>query len=180
MSKATAYSVSATGAGAVVGASLGAGGAFLGLDFRVALAALLAVAAVVIGGLELHGKIVPVLQWDRETPQAWLHSGALRWATRNGVALGIGSSSRIGFWLWYVVPVAAVLVGSPILGAVFYGTYGFVLGTAVWGIILGPARWMGTNDAFAEWILYRFGIARKLASGMLVVVGIVIVLTVGI
>src|SRR3712207_8459275 len=36
--------------------------------------------------------------------------------------------SRIGFWLWYAIPLGAFLVGDPWLGAVVYGTYGFVRG----------------------------------------------------
>jgi hypothetical protein len=87
---------------------------------------------------------------------------------RNGSALGLGWSSRIGFWLWYVVPAAAVLSGSPLLGA------------AVWGIILGPARRLGGNDAFATWSLRRMGAARKLASATLVAVGAATMVAVGV
>jgi len=53
-----------------------------------------------------------------------MHRGAFSWAALNGAALGTGFTTRIAFALWYVVPAASLLAGSPLLGAVIYGAYG--------------------------------------------------------
>lgn len=83
----------------------------------------------------------PLCQIDRETAQRWMHRGALSWALLNGSALGVGAASRLGFPLWYVVPVTALLGGSPILGAAVYGAYGFVRAGATFALLLG-GRWV--------------------------------------
>jgi hypothetical protein len=67
-----------------------------------------------------------------------MHRGPLGWATRNGLALGIGATSRIGFWLWYVMPVTALLSASPLAGAAIYGLYGALRAGGVWVLLLAP------------------------------------------
>jgi hypothetical protein len=91
----------------------------------VLAATLLGLAAV--GGRELVSRrLVPPPQLDRETAVGWLELGPYRWAVRNGAALGLGATSRLGYWLWYLVPVGAFAAGTPLLGAVVYGAYGLV------------------------------------------------------
>lgn len=99
--------------GIAAGAILGAAGSLIAPAGRVALASTLALAAIVCATSDLMGLRLRVLQCDRETPQPWLSSGALSWAIRNGLALGLGATSRIGFWLWYVVPTSSLLSGDP-------------------------------------------------------------------
>lgn len=86
-------------------------------------AKLLAYASLALACLELAGLRPTGLQRDRETPYSWVGKGPLRWAAINGVALGVGWSSRIGFWAWYVVPALALWVANPAVGAVIYGSY---------------------------------------------------------
>lgn len=137
VAKALVFSLSASFAGILPGALLGVAGTVLPLEVRVALACVLALVAVLIGSVELLGAGVRLPQFDRETPQRWLNKGALNWALLNGSFLGIGATSRIGFWLWYVVPLSAFLFADPVLGATIYGAYSVVRGTAVWALILG-------------------------------------------
>jgi hypothetical protein len=35
-------------------------------------------------------------------------------------------TTRIGYWLWYAVPVTCLLTGRSLLGALMYGVYGLV------------------------------------------------------
>jgi hypothetical protein len=100
-----------------------------------------------------------------------MHHGPLAWATRNGLALGVGATSRIGFWLWYVVPLAALLSASPAWGAALYGCYGAVRASGVWALLLGPtALWRERNGDWPAWAL-GIATARFAANLHLALVG---------
>jgi hypothetical protein len=175
-SKAIVYSLSSALAGLVTGAALGAVGSLLPLDFRLAIGSILAVVAIAVGSLELSGRRVQPPQFDCETPQRWVHKGPLRWATQNGLTLGFGATSRIGFWLWYVVPLGAFLVGDPELGAVIYGTYGLIRGLGAVFMLLSMLR---LRVDISDWLIKQYGIARVLAAGQLVFLGVTIAIIVG-
>lgn len=178
VAKATVFSAVATVAAVTTGALLGFLGGLIPNDVRVGGATLLALAAVAIGVLELRSKGVRLPQVNHETPRSWIHAGGLRWAARNGWALGIGAMSRIGFWLWYVVPISALLSGHPLLGATLYGTYGFVRAGSAWLRFFGPLRRMST-DTVDLWLLHHYQAARKLAAGLLLLVGVTTAIVVG-
>ena len=176
ISKAIVYSLSSAAAGLVTGAVLGAVGSLLALDFRLAIGSILAVAAIAVGTLEFFGRRVQPPQFDCETPQRWVHRGPLRWAIRNGLTLGFGATSRIGFWLWYVVPLGAFLVGDSKFGAVIYGTYGLVRALGATVILLGMMR---LKTDISDWLIERYGEARVLAAGQLVFLGVATAIVVG-
>jgi hypothetical protein len=138
---------------------------------------MLAPVAVVLGVSELSGRRPWLPQRDCETPQRWLHTGALRWSIYNGAALGIGAVSRIGFWLWYAVPVGAILVARPDAGAALYGVYAATRGLAVWGLLLGFHRFVGPE--WPSWLLARKLLARRVAASQLVFLGVVVAVVVG-
>lgn len=168
--KALIFSVSASLAGMATGATLGATGTVLPLEIRVAVASLLALASVFIGGLELLGMRVYLPQIDRETPQRWLHKGALTWALLNGLSLGVGATSRLGFWLWYIIPLGAFLFADPILGAAIYGAYSLVRGASVWVLIFSAINGLLGED-WGENFVLRIPAAQMVAAGQLVFVG---------
>ncbi len=176
-SKAVVYALSATLAGLVAGAALGSAGGLLPLDLRIAVGSVLAVAAIAVGGLEFFGRRIQPLQFDCETPQRWVHKGPLEWATRNGLALGFGATSRIGFWLWYVVPIGSFLIGDAGLGALIYGAYGLTRSLGAVFIVLG-IFWYKTD--VSDWLADRYAYARILAAGQLIVVGVATTVIVGI
>ena len=176
ISKAIVYSLSSALAGVVTGAVLGAVGGLLPLDSRLAVGSILAIVAVVLGSLELFGYRVQLPQFDCETPQRWVHKGPLRWATRNGLTLGFGATSRIGFWLWYVIPLGALLAGDPLFGAVVYGTYGLVRALGAVFILLGM---LGLKVDASDWLIERYGAARALAAGQLLLLGVAGAIVVG-
>ena len=175
-SKAVVYTLSSALAGLVAGAVLGTLGGLLPLSFRLAAGSILAVAAIAVSGLELLGRRIQPPQLDCETPQRWVHKGPLRWATQNGLALGFGATSRIGFWLWYVIPVGAFLLGDPWLGAVVYGTYGLIRGLGAVFILL---LMLGLKVDISDWLIRRYGAARVLAAGQLVLLGVSTSIVVG-
>jgi len=170
------YSLASAFAGGAAGAVLGALGSLLPLDFRLASGSILAVAAIAVGGLEFFGRRVQPLQFDCETPQRWVHKGPIVWAIQNGLALGFGATSRIGFWLWYTIPLGAFLVGNPVFGAVTYGTYGLLraLGAVVVLLII-----MGTKVDISDWLIERHDTARVLATGQLTLLGVATAIVVG-
>ncbi len=172
------YSLSTTLAGLVTGVLLGAIGSFLSFETSLAVASLLGVSAVFVGILELGGRRVRLPQCNRETPQRWVRSGPFRWAMRNGLALGLGAMSRIGFWLWYAVPAGALLSGAPELGATVYGTYGFVRGVGVWGIILLGDYTTGSD--VSDRLFEHIKTAKTLAAGQLIFLGIVVSIVIGV
>lgn len=70
-------------------------------------------------------------QINRETEQSLLSRGPFVWALVNGFLLGVGFTSRLGYWIFYLFPLGCLVVGSPPLGALIWGTYGLTrLGTA--------------------------------------------------
>jgi uncharacterized membrane protein (Fun14 family) len=140
-SKSVVFGVGGVAAGIACGGVLGwLGGWALAADERVGLAVIAASVAVVLGVVELAGRRVPLPQWNRETPQEWMDRGAFTGAFLNGAALGSGFATRIGFWLWYAVPVAALLSGSVVLGVALYGTYAAVR-VGVTLLLLVSNRW---------------------------------------
>jgi hypothetical protein len=174
--KAVVYSLSSAFAGLVVGALLGIAGSFLPLGFRGAIGSALAVIAVVAGSLELFGRRIKPLQFDCQTPRRWMQEGPLRWAIRNGLALGFGATSRVGFLLWYVVPLGALLFGSPAFGAAIYGTYGLVRGVAAPLILLGMIR---KKADFSDWFPKQNKPMQVLAAGQLVLLGVTVAIALG-
>jgi hypothetical protein len=179
VSKAFTYTSSSMLAGVTAGALLGVIGGKVALDLRLIGTSLLAIGAIAIGGLELSNRRLGLPQHNCETPQHWMNAGALRWAARNGWTLGLGVMSRIGFWLWYVIPFGALLSGQVVFGALLYGSYSLARGAAVWVIILGPRRRIG-GDAIALWLLGQTSTARMLTAGQLMLVGVAVALAFGV
>jgi hypothetical protein len=173
--KAVVYALSATTSAVVFGALLGLVGSILPLGVRVGLGSLFAVGAVIIGFTHFSGWRLRVAQCDRETPHRWLYGSPFRWALWNGAALGVGVTSRIGFWLWYVIPIAATSSGSPMIGALIYGSFGFVRGWAVWMVLIAFMR----LDDPAVWLIQRYQRARLLTAGILVMTGLAATIVLG-
>lgn len=175
--KAIVYSLVSSLSGIMAGALLGAAGGILSFDHRIAIASLLGIIAIVLGSMELGGRRVRLPQLDHETPQSWLNAGPLRWAARNGFTLGFGAISRIGFPLWYAIPVGAFLFARPELGAAIYGTYSTIRGMAVWVLILGASHWLGED--YSSWLIKCARETRILAAAQFVLLGTIVTVAVG-
>lgn len=113
----------AVSAGAAFGFLLGAVGGALDEEARLLIVAALAAGGVAVGALGLFGRQVPLVQLNRETPREWLFDHPLLGTFGTGGLIGAGFLTRVGFWLWYVVPVAAFASGSGVLGASIFGAY---------------------------------------------------------
>lgn len=105
-----------------------------------------------------------------------MHKGPVKRAIQNGLALGCGATSRIGFWLWYVVPLGAFLVATPWAGAAIYGAYGVTRGTAVWIILFVLAR---RYENWGEWLLRHKETANVIAAAQLLLLGVVVLIAIG-
>lgn len=173
-----AYSVAAAAAGSAAGAALGALGSVLDATARLGLATALAVAAVAFGGIEVAGRRIRPLQCDRETPQRWIHRGPIRWALSNGAALGFGAGTRLGFSLWYVVPLGALVFGNVVLGAAIYGAYGGTRAVAAWLVIRAGAG--KSLDDVTEWLFHHASAARTMAAAQLLALGVATIVGVGV
>lgn len=87
---------------------------------------------------------------------------------RNGFSLGLGFTSRLGFWLWYVIPLIGVIVGDVWLSGILYATYGAVRGlaaVAVFGYALRRPGW-----DYGKWLLARAALVARASSYVLAVV----------
>ncbi|MDQ3936005.1 MAG: hypothetical protein M3340_15395 [Actinomycetota bacterium] len=162
--------------GVAAGTALGAVGDLVPATTRAAVATLIALGAVGVGVVETLGYRVRLPQCDRETPRDWVDQGPLRWAAKNGLALGHGASSRIGFPLWYAVPCAALLAGSP-AGVVIYGAYGLTRGLGALGIALAARR--HPFEVITSWLTRHMRTARAVTSGALLSIGAVTIVAVG-
>lgn len=130
-------------AGALLtGALLGLAGAAFDPVTRAVLTGLAAL-AVLMGALT---KPAP-WQLDRETDRRWLDYNDWRTAALNGFALGLGFTTRIGFWLFYAVLLAAFAIADPVLAAT--GTAVYAL-SRVGGSLLLAA--VGVEAAGRGWI----------------------------
>ena len=177
ITKAIVYTLVSSFTGIVAGGLLGAAGGLLSFEYRIVIASLLGAIAVILGSLEIAGHRVRLPQLDHETPQSWMNVGPVRWAARNGFTLGLGAISRIGFPLWYSIPVGAFLIGRPGLGIVVYGTYSTVRAMAVWALIPGGSRLLGKG--YQDWLIEHNGAARILTSAQLLLLGVVVIVTIG-
>lgn len=177
MSSAALYSVASLVGGAASGAVLGFMGSALSPTSRVGIGTLLGFLGVVIGGLDVLGRASPPLQCDRETPKRWVGHGATGWAIRNGLALGCGAGSRIGFWLWYAIPAGALLFGNAASGALLYGTYGAARGILAWPLM----NFAKHNPQWDQgvWLLRKMPAAKALSASLLLFVSVFITVVVG-
>lgn len=122
--RAAILAVSALATGIGLGAALGRLGSSAGGDVRGGVAAVFAVGGIAVSVVELaRGRRMPLLQRSRETNRDWMRFGAAVSAAMNGAAMGAGFVTRIGYWLWYAVPVSAFAIGSPGAGALVFGVY---------------------------------------------------------
>lgn len=170
-----------TGSSLVAGVSVGAAAGLLGstipVDVRTGLASVFAAALVVVGIFELMPRGLRPLECRRETPKDWVYRGKpMRWAVQNGLALGCGALSRLGFCLWYVVPLACLFSGSVLLGAAIYGAYGVARGFFVWPLIFVAHA---TELDLGEWLIARSTTAKRIAAVELITVCTAIAVGVG-
>lgn len=180
--KASLFAAASAFAGGSAGWLLALVGSLLAADARSATAAALAVVGVAVGIAELLGRRVPVLQCGMETPQRWIHTGPLRWALRNGLSLGCGAMSRIGFWSWFLIPFSAFLVGDVVIGVLVYGVYGLARGACGGALTfvakVGERRGL-TSDDIAVALLGRVTLARRVSGALLLTASAGAVVAVG-
>jgi hypothetical protein len=132
-----AFTLTAVVAGGALGALLGFTGSLLG-SVREPAAAALAALGMLVGLRETRGIPLRMPQFNRETSRR-RRTRPFVWAIYNGAELGAGIRTRIGFWAWYLVPLGALLLGRPLLGALVYASYGAARGLAPW-LLLGAER----------------------------------------
>lgn len=175
--KAAAFAGASALGGLLAGAALGATGSVIPEPFRLAIGTVAFFALVVVGVVEAQGRRLRLPQRNKETPQRWIHAGPLQWAMRNGFSLGLGFTSRLGFWLWYVIPLVAVVVGDVWLSAVLYATYGATRGltaVAIFGYALQRPGW-----DYGNWLLARAALVGRAGSYVLAVVAASLVIQLG-
>jgi len=103
---------------AILGAALGGIGAVFA---PIPVAVLLSIGACSV----VAGVVSSERPWqiDRETPGTWLEYHDWRTVALNGAALGAGFTTRIGYWGWYLLPLAAFGLAKPYYGAAILATY---------------------------------------------------------
>lgn len=171
-------------AGLLVGAGLGYSGSLVPSDVRLGLGTLAAFVAVACGSVEVAGRRIQPPQWNRETPQRWMYAGPLRAALRNGFTLGLGFTTRIGFLIWYAVPLGAFLLGDPLVGAMIYATYSLTRRITPW-IMISWERFYGRQRG---WTFERIGtslarnaaIVKRVVAGGLMFLGIAVLIDLGV
>ena len=142
---------------AAAGFVLGAFGSQLDGALRAALACLAAV-AVVTAALRQERP----WQLNRDTALSSLRFHDWRTAALNGAELGAGFPTRVGFWLWYAIPLGAFAAGQPVMGALLYVTYA---GTRL-GCSLAIARLDDRDGAAAARARARSGALRPVLGPM--------------
>jgi hypothetical protein len=172
-----AFSLSAALSGGLSGSALGLVGNYVPLHLRLAVAVIAGLVFVGIGLAELTDRIGMPLQCSRETPREWSRYGPVPWAIVNGLALGNGFSTRVGFWSWSLIPLSAFLVGSWPASTAIYGLYGASRGGGLWLIVL-LSQWFTERD-WSTWLVRQVHPARRLSGAVSMAVGLVVFVTVG-
>lgn len=172
-----------TATGIAMGVVLGTVGSMMSLRTRVAFATLVALTSVVIGILEALGVRVRLPEPHGQTPRRWLDQGSFVGPAKNGIALGFGLATKVGFSMWYLIPIGALLTGSALGGGVVYGAYAFVRGLGVWGIMLAIRIASKTRPPEevqpGDWLTGRYRATRLSLSTALVSLGLTGVVAVG-
>lgn len=178
--KALIFMLAATASGLACGALLAWLGGYLPAGTRVTGGSLAAVALLLVGLWHLAAQSPRMLERECQTAQSWLERGAVGWAVSNGLALGSGFYSRIGFVSWYAVPLTAVGFGDPVVGALVFGTYAATRGAAagVW-ILLEWFFGDPNRRDLADRILAWNAPARPLSAALLVAFAMAAIVIVG-
>lgn len=170
--KAGIFLASSAVAAIAVGALLGFLGSFIAVEARASIGALIGCVLIVIGGLDILGYAPTVLEFDRETPQRWMSQGPIRASLLNGWVLGVGILSRIGFWLWYVIPFGSFLFGEVVVGAIVFGSYGALRGLFSLALMLRRTPRSPSTEA-VRWLIRARSIAQASSAVQAVVIGAV-------
>jgi hypothetical protein len=85
------------------------------------LLALFGSTAVLLGLIKLRPP-----QFDRETLARWLEFRDGRSALMNGLELGSGVLTRLGYWLWYLIPLGCIATSNWAVGAMIWATYSLI------------------------------------------------------
>lgn len=175
MAVAASLLLAATVAGAIAGGLVGGLGSSLPQDVRLGAVGLALIGLNALLVADIVGGPVPMLQRDRTTPRRWVEESVAAWSLKAGAALGLGITSRIGFAVWYLVPVLALGTGSWIAGAAVWAVYG-LLRT---GITMFDGFRLARHDRFvttSERRLRSEPLTRMLSSSAGLVVGLSVLL----
>lgn len=163
--------------GAAAGFLLGVGGSVIPSSGRIGLVSLFAAGAVIYGcAYVMYPDHVALPQRDCETDQGWMDRGELYWAARNGLALGMGFTSRIGIPSWYIVPTASFACGDPLIGGLLFALYG---GVRCFLVLAWVAMLKSASSDPTDGILAAAPLAKKAGAAVLVGVGMAAVIAIG-
>lgn len=177
--RAAIFFLSAVLGSAFIGASLGALGAALSTSGRPAVILGVSLVGAALGGAEILGRRPWVLQRDQATNQRWMRFGATVNSAANGVAMGIGFATRIGYWLWYVLPIVAVLSGSWRTGALLFFAYASVrAGIGVFFAVTGETR-RESAHRLQDYLARLNPLMRTICAGTLAVVSVAYAVAMG-
>lgn len=171
------YTLGGTLGGAVAGLLFAALGVLAGDGPRPAIALVAIAVAALLGAWEASGRRARMLQLDQETPQRWMHFGPVRWALANGAALGFAVTSRLGFPLWYVLPIVSFASGTLWFGPLLWAVYGASRTSLAW-LVLGVMR-RRRPDAVLDGLV-RLQPPLRRAAGALVIVDAALLLAAGV
>lgn len=162
---AIAFALTGTLVGAISGAALGAGAA--GVP-ALRVVGWVGLALLGLGLLvELLGHPLPLLNRDAETPRAWIEDGWLAWAVKNEAALSLGVTTRLGFPVWYAIPLVCLVGATPLTGALTWGLYGGLrTGVSVAAGVWAPRTGRFGGRGYAEHILDLRYQSRFLSSAL--------------
>lgn len=135
---------------------------------------IIAVVAVVAGsGLyELITARRPktIVQRNVETPLEWTSKSGAEWALKNGFALGAGVGTRIGFSVWYIMPITALALGTFFGSVAIFAVYGFCRTAFV--TVLYALSLRTSASEIADLLLRHLRSARRIAGASAVLLSI--------
>lgn len=176
--KALALLAGGLSASAFAGLGLGLAGSLLPSGVQAGSATALASIGLVLAVTEvLRTKPLPLLERNAEVPGGWMNRRGLWPPLLYGACLGIGVVSRIGYWCWYAIPIAAFLSGNTLAGMVIYGTYGAT--RTVLPLVLLPTGRIGQVKRLLDKMLQERRCVRQITDSVFAIASAVTVALVG-
>ena len=134
---------------------------------------LVGILAILSGLLDLKIIRLAMPQIMCQVPREWLNVyGPYRTSFQWALNIGAGIKTVFTYWLFYLIAVYVIIVGSPVFGARVYGTFGLTYGL-VSALSMNLYRWEPFRTAFSDFLPtknltnYTVGIAQIVAGILL-------------
>jgi hypothetical protein len=156
---ATTYTLGSVAGGVFAGVLFGLVGALLALllgEHRALFPLFVGLSAIAYAMHELSLVSLPYPQRQRQVPDRWRYKfHPYTTAGLFGLLLGAGFITFIPTATYYIVGLAVILYGSPVIGALIFTVYGAMRAALLW-----PFSWRNNESGMVEGLTYYMDLTK--------------------